>query len=36
MNPNAILGKYLIKQIVINFLAVLLMVMGIVLMFEVI
>ena len=36
MNPNAILGKYLIKQIIVSFLAVLLMVMGIVLMFEVI
>lgn len=36
MNPNSILGKYLIKHIIVNFLAVLLMVMSIVLMFEVI
>lgn len=36
MKPNSILGKYLTKQIIVNFLAVLLMVMGIVLMFEVI
>lgn len=36
MNPSSILGRYLIKQIVFNFLAVLLMVMGIVFMFEII
>lgn len=36
MNPNFILGRYLIKQILVNFLAVLLMVMSIVLMFEII
>lgn len=36
MNPKTILGKYLIKHIVLNFLSVLLMVMGIVLLFEVV
>lgn len=36
MNPKTILGKYLTKQIIYNFLAVLLMVMGIVLLFEVV
>ena len=36
MNPRGILGKYLIKQILFNFLAVLLMVVGIVLLFEVV
>lgn len=36
MNPNSILGRYLTKQIIMNFFAVLLMVMGIVFMFEVI
>jgi lipopolysaccharide export system permease protein len=36
MKPTSILGRYLIKQIVINFIAVLLMVAGIIFMFEVI
>ena len=36
MNPKTILGRYLTKQIVFNFLAVLLMVLGVVLLFEVI
>ena len=36
MNPKTILGRYLSKQIVFNFLAVLLMVLGVVLLFEVI
>lgn len=36
MNPQSILGKYLTKQIIYNFLAVLLMVMGIVMLFEVV
>ncbi len=34
MNPKSILGRYLAKQIVYNFLAVLMMVVGVVLMFE--
>lgn len=36
MKPNSILGKYLIKQIVWNFVSVLFMVLGIIFMFEVI
>lgn len=36
MKPNSILGKYLIKQIVWNFLSVLMMVLAIIFMFEVI
>ncbi len=36
MNPNSILGRYLTKQILFNFLAVLLMVLGVVLLFEVV
>ena len=36
MNPTSILGRYLTKQILINFIAVLLMVTGVILMFEVI
>lgn len=36
MKPTSILGQYLIKQILINFIAVLLMVSGIILMFEII
>lgn len=36
MNPNSILGKYLTKQIVFNFLSVLLMVLGVILLFEVV
>ena len=34
MNPKSILGRYLAKQIVVNFLSVLLMVVGVILMFE--
>ena len=34
MSPKSILGRYLAKQIVFNFLSVLFMVMGVVLMFE--
>ena len=36
MSPKSILGKYLSKQLLFNFLGVLLMVMGIVLLFEVV
>lgn len=36
MNPNSILGRYLMRQIVWNFIAVLVMVVGIVYMFEII
>ena len=36
MNPNSILGRYLIKQIIYSFLGVLLLVLGIVFMFEII
>ena len=36
MKPTGILGRYLTKQILLNFLAVLLMVSGVILMFEVI
>lgn len=36
MKPNSILGKYLIKQIVFNFIFVLLMIAGVVLLFEII
>ncbi len=36
MKPNSILGRYLMKQIIWNFLSVLLMVIGIVFMFEMI
>ena len=36
MKPTSILGRYLIKQILINFIAVLLMVAGVILMFEII
>lgn len=36
MNPRSILGKYLIRQIISSFLSVLLMVVGIVLLFEVV
>jgi lipopolysaccharide export system permease protein len=36
MNPNSILGKYLIKQIIFSFIGVLLLVLGIVFMFEII
>lgn len=36
MKPTSILGRYLTKQILINFLAVLLMVTGVILMFEII
>ena len=35
MSPQSILGKYLTKQIIFSFLGVLLMVMGIVMLFEV-
>lgn len=34
MNPKSILGRYLIKQLVFNFLAVLMMILGIILLFE--
>lgn len=34
MNPKSILGRYLIKQLVLNFLAVLLMILGVILLFE--
>lgn len=34
MKPNSILGRYLSKQIIFNFFAVLLMVLGVVLLFE--
>ena len=30
MNPNSILGRYLSKQIILNFLGVLLMVLGLI------
>ena len=36
MKPTSILGRYLIKQILINFIAVLLMVTGVILMLEII
>jgi len=36
MTPNSILGRYLTKQILLNFLAVLLMVLGVVMLFEVV
>lgn len=36
MNPKSILGRYLAKQIIYNFIAVLLMVLGVVLLFEVV
>ena len=36
MTPNSSLGRYLTKQIIINFIMVLLMVLGVVLLFEVI
>ena len=36
MNPNSILGRYLTKQLIYNFLFVLLMVLGVVFMFEMI
>ena len=36
MNPNSILGRYLSKQIILNFLGVLLMVLGVVFIFELI
>lgn len=36
MNPVSILGRYLTKQIVINFLAVLMMIVGVIFMFEII
>ncbi len=36
MTPNSILGRYLTKQILLNFLAVLLMVLGVVLLFEIV
>ena len=36
MSPKSILGKYLSKQILLSFLGVLLMVMGIVMLFEVV
>lgn len=36
MNPKSILGRYLSKQIIFNFFAVLLMVLGVVLLFEVV
>lgn len=36
MNPKSILGRYLAKQIIFNFIAVLLMVLGVVLLFEVV
>lgn len=36
MNPNSILGRYLTKQLLWNFLAVLLMVLGVIMLFELI
>ncbi len=36
MNPNSILGRYLTRQIVINFLTVLMIILGVVLLFEVV
>ncbi len=36
MNPNSILGRYLTKQIVINFLTVLMIILGVVMLFEVV
>ena len=36
MNPKSILGRYLSKQIIFNFIAVVLMVLGVVLLFEVV
>ena len=36
MKPNSILGRYLTKQLVFNFLAVLVMVVGIIMLFEVV
>lgn len=36
MKPTSILGKYLIKQILLNFLAVLLMVLSVVMLFEIV
>ena len=36
MKPTSILGRYISKQLVLNFLAVLMMIIGIILMFEVI
>ena len=36
MNPKSILGRYLIKQIIVNFITVLMMVLGVVLLFEVV
>ncbi|MBE6452611.1 MAG: LPS export ABC transporter permease LptG [Alphaproteobacteria bacterium] len=36
MKPTSILGKYLIKQILLNFLAVLLMVLSVILLFEIV
>jgi lipopolysaccharide export system permease protein len=34
MKPNSILGKYLTKQIIFNFVAVLLVILGIIFLFE--
>lgn len=36
MSPNSILGRYLTKQIIVNFILVLTMVLGVVLLFEVV
>lgn len=36
MNPSSILGRYLTKQLIVNFLTVLTMVLGVVLLFEVV
>ncbi len=34
MNPKSILGRYLVKQLVVNFLAVLMMIVGVIMLFE--
>lgn len=36
MNPTSILGKYLTRQLILNFLGVLLMIIGVILMFDII
>ena len=34
MKPNSILGKYLTKQLILNFIGVLLVILGIIFLFE--
>ena len=34
MNPKSILGRYLVKQLVVNFLSVLMMIVGVIMLFE--